>query len=233
MPTMVLKGLAETFSSISVSESASDMVNSLAELTEWLGGTSYKRLCRHRNPFCVDWLISTDHIALLPIHAQIEHPPFYSIMYFTRNWNLILDSSSALQTMQSISSWLEWPEHHEELEEFYSTRIYPVSHCPWSLSIRPHRLGSSTKLTPHAQCTSQRRNCWNIQQSSMVHKSLQAQGSNFTLPFFVLFHCFIVALCAVSLLNMLGPGYACLGPTLVSIKQRIVRMHSLSSLVRD
>ncbi len=96
MPTMVLKGLAETFSSISVSESASDMVNSLAELTEWLGGTSYKRLCRHRNPFCVDRPISTDHIALLPIHAQIEHPPFYSTMYFTQNWNLILNSSSAL-----------------------------------------------------------------------------------------------------------------------------------------
>ena len=39
----------------------------------------------------------------------------------------------------------------------------------------------------------------------MVHEALQAQGSNFTFPFFVLFHCFIVALCAVSLLNMLGP----------------------------
>jgi len=135
--------------------------------------------------------------------------------------------------MRSISSWLGWPEHHKELEEFYSTRIYPVSHCPWSLSIRPHRLGSSTKLTPHTWCTSQRRNCWNIQQSSMVHESLRAQGSNFTFPFFVLFHCFIVALCAVSLLNVLGPGYACLGPTLASIKQCIIWMHSLSSLVWD
>ncbi len=96
MPMMVLKGLAETFSSISVSESASDMVNSLAELIKWLGGNSYKRLCRHRNPFHVDWPISTDHIALLPIHAQIEHPPFYSAMYFTQNWNSILNSSSAL-----------------------------------------------------------------------------------------------------------------------------------------
>ncbi len=83
MPMMVLKGLAETFSSISVSESALDMVDSLAELIEWLGDNSYKRPCRHRNPFCVDQPISTDHITLLPIHAQIEHPPFYSAMYFT------------------------------------------------------------------------------------------------------------------------------------------------------
>ncbi len=57
---MVLKGLAETFSSISVSESASDMVNFLAELIKWLGDNSYKRPCRYRNPFHVDWPISTD-----------------------------------------------------------------------------------------------------------------------------------------------------------------------------
>ena len=42
-----------------------------------------------------------------------------------------------------------------------------------------------------------------------------------SLPF-VLFYSFIIALCAVLLLNVLGPSYACLGPTLASIKQHIV-----------